>query len=204
MKRNIDDFDGMKDFIISIVGAVAWFLIGIIVIIGYFTIESKGESIILSFASTIFTIISSLGIVSTIVVYFKQKRDQEVQHNKYIKKKKESIKHLIRRCVSDFNYHMQRVESGLFVGDIEEARNQLIKINNNHLEKCLLDSKDVDFDMFYFISDLLDAINDQKDIIEKRVTSGLNKNPDYYNETIIYCDRAKREVNERYGYIIDC
>ena len=48
MKRNIDDFDGMNDFIISIIGAIAWFLIGIIVVIGYFTVETKGESIILS------------------------------------------------------------------------------------------------------------------------------------------------------------
>ncbi|NBM74048.1 hypothetical protein GWI83_00615, partial [Proteus sp. G4444] len=51
MKRNIDDFNGVGDFIISIVTVVAWVLIGTIVIIGYFTIETKGESIIISFVS---------------------------------------------------------------------------------------------------------------------------------------------------------
>ncbi|WP_368909566.1 hypothetical protein [Proteus penneri] len=75
MKRNIDDFDGMKDFIISIITVVAWVLIGAIIAIGYFTIETKGESIILSFISTIFTIISSLGIAATIGVYFWQRND---------------------------------------------------------------------------------------------------------------------------------
>lgn len=75
MKQNIDDFDGMKDFIISIITVVAWVLIGTIVIIGYFTIETKGESLMLSFISTIFTIISSLGISATIGVYFWQKND---------------------------------------------------------------------------------------------------------------------------------
>lgn len=72
MKRNIDDFDGMKDFIISIIGSVAWFLIGTIVIVGYFTIETKGESIVISLISMFFTIVSSLGIAATIAVYFAQ------------------------------------------------------------------------------------------------------------------------------------
>lgn len=84
MKRNIDDFDGMKDFIISVITVVAWVLIGAIVTIGYFTIETKGESVILSFLSTIFTIISSLGIAATIGVYFQQKNDNETQKNKKI------------------------------------------------------------------------------------------------------------------------
>lgn len=75
MKRNIDDFNGMSDFIISIVTVVAWVLIGTIVIIGYFTIETKGESIIISFVSMVFTIISSLGIIATISVYLWQKND---------------------------------------------------------------------------------------------------------------------------------
>lgn len=75
MKRNIDDFDGMKDFIISIIGAVAWCLIGTIVIVGYFTVETKGESILISFISMFFTIVSSLGILATIGVYFWQKKD---------------------------------------------------------------------------------------------------------------------------------
>lgn len=84
MKRNIDDFDGMKDFIISIITVLAWVLIGTIVIIGYFTIETKGESLMLSFISTIFTIISSLGISATIGVYFWQKNDLEKQREKKI------------------------------------------------------------------------------------------------------------------------
>ncbi|HCC5748776.1 TPA: hypothetical protein M5802_002498, partial [Morganella morganii] len=92
MKHNIDDFDGIKDFIISIITVVAWVLIGTIVIIGYFTIETKGESIMLSFISTIFTIISSLGIAVTIGVYFWQKNDQENNNNKILNRRKESIK----------------------------------------------------------------------------------------------------------------
>lgn len=73
MKHNIDNFNGVSDFIISIVIVVAWVLIGTIVVIGYFTIETKGESVMLSFISTIFTVISSLGIAATIGVYFWQK-----------------------------------------------------------------------------------------------------------------------------------
>lgn len=84
MKRNIDDFNGMKDFIVSIVTVVAWVLIGAIVTIGYFTIETKGESVMLSFTSTIFTIISSLGIAATIGVYFWQKKDNSLQIEKKI------------------------------------------------------------------------------------------------------------------------
>lgn len=77
MKRNIDDFDGMKDFIISIVGVVAWFLIGTIVIAGYFIVETKGESIILTLVSTIFTMVSSLSIIVTIYVYNSQKNRED-------------------------------------------------------------------------------------------------------------------------------
>lgn len=82
MKRNIDDFNGMSDFIISIITVVAWVLIGTIVTTGYFTIETKGESVMLSFISTIFTIISSLGIAATIFVYVWQKNDAKKQKNK--------------------------------------------------------------------------------------------------------------------------
>ncbi|EME8469687.1 TPA: hypothetical protein M5802_003276 [Morganella morganii] len=77
MKQNIDDFNGMKDFIISIVTVVAWVLIGTIIVIGYFTIETKGESIIISIISTIFTAISSIGVISAFAVYFLMKRDNE-------------------------------------------------------------------------------------------------------------------------------
>lgn len=86
MKRNIDNFDGIREFIISIVTVVAWVLIGSIVIIGYFTIETKGESIMLSFISTIFTIISSLGILATIGVYLWQKNDEKKKQNEINKK----------------------------------------------------------------------------------------------------------------------
>lgn len=82
MKRNIDDFDGMKDFIISIVTVIAWALIGVIIAIGYFTMETKGESVILSFISTIFTVISSLGILATIGVYLAQDRVRKVNEHK--------------------------------------------------------------------------------------------------------------------------
>ncbi|WP_311747367.1 hypothetical protein [Proteus columbae] len=104
MKRNIDDFDGMKDFIISIITVVAWVLIGAIITIGYFTIETKGESIILSFISTIFTIISSLGIAATIGVYFWQRNDTKRRQNesddKFFIEIKEIAKEHIKICKS--------------------------------------------------------------------------------------------------------
>ncbi|MFV5933095.1 hypothetical protein ACLIJZ_00365 [Proteus mirabilis] len=81
MKRNIDDFNGMKDFIISIVTVIAWVLIGVIIAIGYFTMETKGESVIISFVSMIFTMVSSLGILATIGVYFWQKNDEKNKQN---------------------------------------------------------------------------------------------------------------------------
>lgn len=95
MKRNIDDFDGMKDFIISIITIVAWVLIGAIIIIGYFTIETKGENIIISFVSMIFTIISSLGILGTIGVYFWQRNDAKKLASKV---EKSILKMIISEC----------------------------------------------------------------------------------------------------------
>ncbi len=104
MKRNIDDFDGMKDFIISVITVVAWVLIGVIVIIGYFTIETKGESVMLSFVSTIFTIISSLGIAATIGVYFWQRNDakrrQGDSDDKFFIEIKEAARSHIKICES--------------------------------------------------------------------------------------------------------
>ncbi|MBC4002702.1 hypothetical protein [Morganella morganii] len=93
MKRNIDDFDGMKDFIISIVSAIAWFLIVTTVVVGYFTVETKGESIVISFISMFFTIISSLGIFATIGVYFKQKKDTKENKRKTISAMKSGLLH---------------------------------------------------------------------------------------------------------------
>ncbi|EMI7478830.1 hypothetical protein RNA47_002531 [Morganella morganii] len=82
MKRNIDDFDGMKDFILSVITVVAWFLIVTIVIVGYFTVETKGESIMISLISMFFTIISALGIVVTITVYCLQKNSKNKEINR--------------------------------------------------------------------------------------------------------------------------
>lgn len=82
MKRNIDDFDGMKDFIISIVTVIAWVLIGTIIAVGYLTIKTEGESIVLTFISTIFTALSSLGILATIGVYLAQDRVRRVNEHK--------------------------------------------------------------------------------------------------------------------------
>ncbi len=96
MKRNIDEFNGMKDFIIGIVTVIAWVLIGAIVIIGFFTINTKGESVILAYISTIFTIISSLGIVATVGVYFLQKINNERLDEENLKKKKKSISLIFR------------------------------------------------------------------------------------------------------------
>ncbi|MEM7986546.1 hypothetical protein Q4R37_17840, partial [Morganella morganii] len=87
MKRNIDDFDGMKDFIISVITVVTWFLIVTIVIVGYFTVETKGESVIISLISMFFTIISALGIVVTITVYCLQKDSK----NKEIRRVKSAL-----------------------------------------------------------------------------------------------------------------
>ncbi|NBM88904.1 hypothetical protein F9282_14620 [Proteus terrae subsp. cibarius] len=104
MKRNIDDFYSMSDFIISIITVVAWVLIGSIIAVGYFTIETKGESIILSFTSTIFTIISSLGIVATIGVYFWQRNDIKIKQNenddKFFIEIKEIARNHIKICES--------------------------------------------------------------------------------------------------------
>ncbi|HCD1112223.1 TPA: hypothetical protein JD712_RS02405 [Proteus mirabilis] len=115
MKRNTDDFDGMKDFIISIITVVAWVLIGSIITIGYFTIETKGESIILSFISTIFTIISSLGIVATISVYFWQKKSDD---------KKQKIKNdIVKRIL--LNIIKQRTKTMSSIVEFSEDVNIL-------------------------------------------------------------------------------
>lgn len=111
MKRNIDDFDGMKDFIISIITVIAWVLIGTIITIGYFTIDTKGESIIISFVSMIFTIVSSLGILATIGVYFWQRQDTEGNNNKKI----------AAACIT--------------LSDVISLNNQFIKINKDNIDK---------------------------------------------------------------------
>ncbi|HHR6128572.1 TPA: hypothetical protein ACS72K_000126 [Providencia alcalifaciens] len=75
MKRNIDDFDDMKDFIISIVTVIAWVLIGTIVFTGFFIKETNNVNYFLSIISTIFAAISSIGVISAFVVYYWMKRD---------------------------------------------------------------------------------------------------------------------------------
>ncbi|HDU8655536.1 TPA: hypothetical protein RG711_003096 [Morganella morganii subsp. morganii] len=116
MKRNIDDFDGMKDFIISVITVVAWVLIGVIVIIGYFTIDTKGESVMLSFVSTIFTIISSLGIAATIGVYFWQRNDTKRRQNdsddKFFIEIKEAARSHIKICESFKRSFQQALSRG--------------------------------------------------------------------------------------------
>lgn len=204
MKRNIDDFDGMKDFIISIITVVAWVLIGTIVIIGYFTIETKGESIMLSFISTIFTIISSLGIAVTIGVYFWQKNDQENNNNKILNRRKESIKHLIKISVSNFILYLNRLEVELHYGDMEDIIYQLEMIETKYIEKCLIDAKDIDLEMFYLISNLLDAVIEQKDIIKKRVTKKYNNEEDYIQATELQCYHAKEEISFLHVCISKC
>ncbi len=125
MKRNIDDFDGMKDFIISIITVLAWVLIGTIVIIGYFTIETKGEGIILSYISTIFTAISSLGIAATIGVYFWQKKAED---NKQHDINKKLLPYIIKKSESIIN-----IISSIYrhIGEIET--NASVYINNDKL-----------------------------------------------------------------------
>ena len=190
MKRNIDDFNGMSDFIISMVTVIAWVLIGTIVTIGYFTIETKGESIMLSFTSTIFTIISSLGIVATISIYCWQR--------------KESIKHLIKISVSNFSFYINRFEAELCGKNIKNSICQLEMIEIKYIERCLIDSKDIDLKMFYLISNLLDAVVEQKEIIKKRVTNNLCVKQNHLHLTKVYCHHAKEEINCLYDCIIEC
>ncbi len=105
MKRNIDDFDGMKDFIISIIMVVAWILIGTIIVVGYYTIETKGESIIISLVSMVFTMISALGIGVTIIVYYLQKASENIKINKVKKSLIEDLSQIIDNIqkILDFN-----------------------------------------------------------------------------------------------------
>ena len=77
MKRNIDDFDNETDFIISIVTVIAWVLIGVIVAIGYLTVETKGEGIMLNYITTFFTALSGMGIAVGFIVYILQKKRQK-------------------------------------------------------------------------------------------------------------------------------
>ncbi|MEI9600299.1 hypothetical protein V5030_13920 [Moellerella wisconsensis] len=124
MKRNIDDFDGMNDFIISIIGAIAWFLIGIIVVIGYFTVETKGESIILSYISTIFTVISSLGITATIGVYIWQKNDSQRKQHEYEKNFFSDIKRTAKEFILTSNKYKKSFEETL--KNFDKAHDEIV------------------------------------------------------------------------------
>lgn len=165
MKRNIDDFNGMSDFIISIVTVVAWVLIGTIIAIGYFTIETKGESVMLSFVSAIFTIISSLGIAATIIVYFKQKNDSNTLRNEDLSKKKDAIKIITRKNVIDITHQVRLIAAHVQRAMHDDGLKIANNINPVGIEKCLFDSSEINHDMFYVISDLLDAIYDHKNIL---------------------------------------
>lgn len=125
MKRNIDDFDGMKDFIISVITVVAWVLIGAIIVIGYFTIETKGESTILSFVSTIFTIISSMSIIATILIYFLQKNDDVKKQHELDEK---VLSHVTPKIEAIIEYIRIANET---ISNIEKYK--LIKIENKIL-----------------------------------------------------------------------
>ncbi|EPL6456422.1 hypothetical protein N0G65_003607 [Providencia rettgeri] len=129
MKRNIDDFDGMKDFIISIVTVVAWVLIGAIITIGYFTIDTKGESIIISFVSMIFTIVSSLGILATIGVYFWQRQDTEGNDNKKITAACTALSNAI-----SLNNHFIKINKD----NIEKLNKTTESITQNYIENDML------------------------------------------------------------------
>lgn len=128
MKRNIDDFDGMKDFIISIITVVAWVLIGVIVTIGYFTIETKGESVILSFVSTIFTIISSLGIAATIGVYFWQRNDTKKRQNEYDKNFFSDIKSAAEEFIDASKRYKNAFET--ILKNYDKTRDNIIKLKS--------------------------------------------------------------------------
>ncbi|WP_272579106.1 MULTISPECIES: hypothetical protein [Providencia] len=142
MKRNIDDFDGMKDFIISIIGAVAWFLIGTIVIVGYFTIETKGESIVISLISMFFTIVSSLGIAATIGVYIWQKNENKTQKNNKI----EGVNMIIAEECKNINY-------------LIDSTQRLINSIDN--QNKLIEEYTIDDDNFEYI-DINSTLNDDK------------------------------------------
>lgn len=155
MKRNIDDFDGMKDFIISIITVVAWVLIGVIIAIGYFNMETKGESVIISFVSMIFTIVSSLGILATIGVYFWQKNDindKKKCRDSLIKKELTRICDYYKKIIDDIkrlstaiDEHEASKEEGEEEGKIEIViRGKYINVfvfykNNNNNNETLLD-----------------------------------------------------------------
>ncbi|HGN0426510.1 TPA: hypothetical protein ACKRKQ_000470 [Proteus mirabilis] len=145
MKRNTDDFDGMKDFIISIITVVAWVLIGSIITIGYFTIETKGESIILSFISTIFTIISSLGIVATISVYFWQKKSDDKKQ----KIKNDIVKRILLNIIKQRTNTMSSIVE--FSEDVNILKEQItitslgaVKINESTADLIACNDSDSD------------------------------------------------------------
>ncbi len=203
MKRNIDDFNGMTDFIISIITVVAWVLIGAIVTVGYFTIETKGESVILSFVSTIFTIISSLGVLATIIVYFKQKNDSDTLQNKELSKKKDAIRIITKKNVVDINYQVkliaEHVKSAMFDNALKIANS----INTTKIEKCLLDSSEVDHDMFHIISDLLDTTYANKNSLIDEIEQIKARHYKKISEKKFIPNEENKMANLLNGFIID-
>lgn len=193
MKRNIDDFYGMKDFIISIIGAVAWFLIGTIVVIGYFTVKTKGESVMLSFISTIFTIISSLGIAATIGVYFWQKKDSinkamvtsesvNSSHNKVIYDEGMKIKQSLEQLISIKN---TIISSNGKVKIITTNGFQFVKPNNN--KELPLQLRNVDSIRELYISS---SSCSNQDIYESArfIYEANNQVHNFWLCSLIFCD----------------
>lgn len=154
--------------------------------------------------SSFFSFISTFGIVATIGVYIWQRNDQKKRDNKILNRRKESIKHLIKISVSNFNLYLNRLEAELHGGDMEDITYQLEMIETKYIEKCLIDAKDIDLGMFYSISNLLDAVIEQKDIIKKRVTKKYNDEEDYIQATELQCYHAKEEINFLHDCIIKC
>lgn len=149
MKRNIDDFDGMKDFIISIVGAVAWFLIGTIVIVGYYTMETKGESVIISFVSMIFTMVSSLGILATIGVYFWQRKESERKQFYFDKKLAPLITSKASKITTRINELIRlinKIDNYIITINCKDIE-YIIKDNENQPENFRQNKKSISFNL---------------------------------------------------------
>ncbi|WP_272516331.1 MULTISPECIES: hypothetical protein [unclassified Providencia] len=154
--------------------------------------------------SNVFSFVSSFGIIATIIVYLWQRNDQKRRDKDENSKKKESIKHLIKIVASNFDYSINNLEAYLNLGHTKNALNQLKTIDTKFLERCLIDSKDVNLSMFYNISYLLDAVIAQKKIIKERILMDKSQYPDYELDVKTHCYHAKKEIDMLYKIIIGC
>ncbi|WP_374446311.1 hypothetical protein [Providencia sp.] len=202
MKRNIDDFDGMKDFIISIVTVIAWVLIGTIVIIGYFTIDTKGESIIISFVSMVFTIISSLGIAVTIGGYIWQKSYTETLKEKEKNELKKSIKKIAENELININIDFESASSSLNQGDIDKCSSILLNINTETIQKCAYDSAKINEYLFYQITDVITEILEHKRIILENLKKENSCNDESIELNNLYCQQAIAQIESYISSIL--